>query len=39
VLRGKPAERLHERIEAADDLAAQHLMARTTGNYQRGNER
>lgn len=39
VLRGKPAERLVARIEAADDLAAQHLMARATGNYKRGNER
>lgn len=39
VLRGKAAERLSARIEAADDLAAQHLMARATGNYRRGNER
>ena len=39
VLRGKPAERLLERVEAADDLAAQHLMARATGNYRHSNER
>ena len=39
LLRGKPAERLVARIEAADDLAAQHLMARATGNYKRGNQR
>ncbi|MCD5347581.1 hypothetical protein [Agromyces sp. S2-1-8] len=29
-----------ERAEAAgDDIAAQHLLARVTGNYRRGNER
>ena len=29
-----------ERAEAAgDELAAQHLLARVTGNYRRGNER
>lgn len=29
-----------ERAEAAgDELAAQHLLARATGNYRRGNER
>ena len=39
VLRGKAAERLSTKVEAADDLAAQHLMARATGNYKRGNER
>ena len=39
VLRGKPAERLSTKVEAADDLTAQHLMARATGNYKRGNER
>ena len=39
VLRGKAAERLSAGVEAADDLAAQHLMARATGNYRRGNER
>ena len=39
VLRDRAADRLIARVEAADDLGAQHLMARATGNYRRGNER
>lgn len=39
VLRGRAAERLCDRVEQADELAAQHAMARATGNYRRGNER
>jgi hypothetical protein len=38
VLRGAPAARLTVRLDAADELTAQHLMARATGNYKRGNE-
>lgn len=36
VLRGRAAMRFLERIGEGDD---QHLMARATGNYKRGNER
>jgi hypothetical protein len=39
VLRGRAADRLIARVESSDDLGAQHLMARATGNYRRGNER
>ncbi len=39
IVRGKAAERLLDRIRVCDELAAQHLMARATGNYKRGNER
>ncbi len=39
VLRGSSAERLAAKLEAADEPTAQHLMARATGNYKRGNER
>lgn len=39
LLRGRPAERLHVRLGATDEATAQHLMARATGNYRRGNER
>jgi hypothetical protein len=39
VLRGQVAERLGDRIDQTDELGAQHLMARATGNYRRGNER
>jgi hypothetical protein len=39
-VRGSAAERLLTAIEAAeDDVAVQHLLARATGNYRRGNER
>ena len=39
IVRGRTAERLIDRIQECDDLGAQHLMARATGNYRRGNER
>lgn len=41
VLRGRAAERLTARLSApeASDDATQHLLARATGNYRRGNER
>ena len=40
VVRGRAAERWSDRLEAApDDDTVQHLLARATGNYQRGNER
>jgi zona occludens toxin (predicted ATPase) len=40
VVRGRSAERLTQRLEAAaDDHEVQHLLARATGNYRRGNER
>jgi hypothetical protein len=39
VLRGKAADKLLQRVDAADELGAQHVMARATGNYRRGNER
>lgn len=40
VVRGRAAERLAERLAAAaNDDEVQHLLARATGNYRRGNER
>ena len=39
IVRGTAAERLLDRMEACDELGAQHLMATATGNYKRGNER
>jgi len=38
-LRGERAREFLARIEDADPAARQRLMARVTGNYQRGNER
>lgn len=38
-LGGDQAQRFLDRVEGAGDEAAQHLMARATGNYKRGNER
>lgn len=39
-LGGERGERLRARLETADDEdARQHLLARATGNYRRGNER
>jgi hypothetical protein len=38
-LRGTAATRFLARVGGADDDAAQHLMARVTGNFKRGNER
>ena len=39
LLRGRHAERFRARASGATDLELQHLMARATGNYKRGNER
>lgn len=40
VVRGVAAARWSDRLEAAaDDETVQHLLARATGNYRRGNER
>ena len=39
ILRGRAAERFAARVDGADGLGAQHLMARATGNFKRGNER
>jgi hypothetical protein len=39
LLRGRPAERFRARVMGASDLEQQHLMARITGNYKRGNDR
>jgi hypothetical protein len=38
-LAGRSARRFLDRVEAADEAAAQLEMARATGNYKRGNER
>ena len=39
VVAGKAAERLIASLESADDETTQHLLARVTGNFKRGNER
>ncbi|MDW3216723.1 MAG: hypothetical protein R8G01_22220 [Ilumatobacteraceae bacterium] len=39
VVRGRAALRLLDRLASASVDQAQHLMARATGNYRRGNER
>ena len=39
IVRGRTAERLTSRLAAATDDETQHLLARATGNYRRGNER
>lgn len=39
VVRGRRAERLVGRLAAASPEERQHLLARATGNYRRGNER
>ncbi len=39
VLRGPLAAKFRARAAGASDLERQHLMARVTGNYKRGNER
>lgn len=39
ILRGAKARAFLAEVEAGDAAAAQHLMARLTGNYRRGNER
>lgn len=38
-LAGKHADRFVVRAEAGDEETQQHLMARATGNFKRGNER
>ena len=38
-IRGATAAKLLGRLERAADEEAQHLLARATGNYKRGNER
>jgi len=38
-IRGAAAAKLLGRLERAGDEEAQHLLARATGNYKRGNER
>lgn len=39
VVGGRDAARLAARLESADEVQAQHLLARATGNYRQGNER
>ena len=39
VVAGKAAARLISSLEIADEDTAQHLLARATGNFKRGNER
>ena len=39
VVAGKAAERLIASLESADAETTQHLLARVTGNFKRGNER
>ena len=39
ILKGKPAQKFLKKIENADHLEAQLLMAKATGNFKRGNER
>jgi hypothetical protein len=36
---GRAAGKLAARLATADEVATQHLLARATGNYRRGNER
>jgi hypothetical protein len=38
-VRGAAAERLWQKLDGADDEVTQHVLARVTGNYKRGNER
>lgn len=39
IVRGAAAARLVTKLDAAADDETQHLLARATGNYRRGNER
>lgn len=39
VIRGRAANRLGQRLAAADEMTCQRLLARESGNYKRGNER
>lgn len=36
---GRDADKLIARLADADEVLTQHLLARATGNYRRGNER
>ncbi len=36
---GKAGLKLKHKLEQADELETQHLLARATGNFRRGNER
>lgn len=36
---GAQAQKLLARLDGADRLEVQHILARATGNYKRGNER
>jgi hypothetical protein len=38
-LRGKPADKFLAKLERLSEEEQQAVMARTTGNYKRGNER
>ena len=39
ILKGKNAESFVTKIESTDDLEAQMVMAKITGNFKHGNER
>ena len=39
IVRGAAAARLANKLDTANDAEAQHVLARATGNYRRGNER
>ena len=39
ILKGKESERFLAKIENADELEAQLIMAKITGNFKRGNEK
>lgn len=39
ILKGKNAENFLSKVESAEDLEAQMVMAKITGNFKRGNER
>ena len=39
ILQGKAAQKFLAKVDGLDDLAAQLVMAKETGNFKRGNER
>ncbi len=39
ILKGNDAQKFTARIESADEMEAQMIMAKITGNFKRGNER
>ena len=39
IIRGREAQRLSDRLASSSPEQVQHLLARATGNYRRGNER